>query len=97
MQKVWIQSQTTFASVAKNEDGHFCCKVGSSMGRLQPCWSLLLQRLAGRHDSAVPRPCILPVQAGSAALLLIPDVRHAAWERLVSCALPADVETEDLV
>ena len=32
MQKVWIQSQTTFASVAKNEDGHFCCKVGFSIG-----------------------------------------------------------------
>ena len=42
MQKVWIQSQTTFASVAKNEDGHFCCKVGPGNGHLELCRSLAL-------------------------------------------------------
>ena len=83
MQKVWIQSQTTFASVAKNEDGHFCCKVGSSAGRLHFCCSLPLRGLACRRGSAVLRPCTLPVRAASAALLAVLDVRHAAWARLV--------------
>ena len=82
MQKVWIQSQTTFASVAKNEDGHFCCKVGSSMGRLQFCCSLLLPGSACTHDSAVLRPCTLPVDACSAALALVLGVRNATWRRL---------------
>lgn len=26
-QQVWVQSQTTFACVAKNEEGHHMCKV----------------------------------------------------------------------
>ena len=60
MQKVWIQSQTTFASVAKNEDGHYCCKVGSSRGRLQCCCSAPLREFACRYDAAVLHPCILP-------------------------------------
>eukprot|EP00891_Asterochloris_glomerata_P009535 jgi/Astpho2/9535/fgenesh1_pg.00146_%23_2_t len=50
MQKVWIQSQTTFASVAKNEDGHFCCKMLKQKIWFEGC-SFELQEIYGMEHS----------------------------------------------